>query len=48
MHVRGERAATLARASAAHAVATAIGASATDYARADANAAGIPLVIMPE
>ena len=44
----GERAAILARASAAPIAATAIGASATDFARADAAAAGVALVIMPE
>ena len=44
----GERAAILGRASAAPIAATAIGASATDFARADAAAAGVALVIMPE
>ena len=44
----GERAAILARASDAPAAATAIGASATDFARSDAAAAGVALVIMPE
>ena len=44
----GERAAILARASDAPTAATTIGASATDFARSDAAAAGVALVIMPE
>ena len=44
----GERAAILARASDASTAATAIGASTTDFARADAASAGVALVIMPE